>query len=127
MQKGKRGRRRYVMTSDYVTAASTPDAMLLKANLPSLRSITVDMAQHTGPTTARCYDPGRGTYRGGVRNCSSRPKAPITGTYIGVSDLGRFHGLHCAVRSICPEQIGAKAMGAEVLPAGARSSHLFLA
>jgi hypothetical protein len=53
---------RYVMTSDYATVARTPDGTLLMAYLPSLRTITVDMAQLAGPATARWYDPSRGTY-----------------------------------------------------------------
>jgi hypothetical protein len=54
---------RYGMTSDYVTAARTPDGSLVMAYLPSLRTITVDMTQVAGAVTARWYDPSRGTYR----------------------------------------------------------------
>ncbi|HVS40206.1 MAG TPA: glycoside hydrolase family 140 protein, partial [Gemmataceae bacterium] len=53
---------RYVMTSDYVTAARTPDGALAMAYLPSLRTIQVDMTQLAGPVAARWYDPSRGTY-----------------------------------------------------------------
>jgi len=53
---------RYVMTSDYVTAARTPDGTLVMAYLPSSRTIKVDMTQLAGPATARWYDPSRGTY-----------------------------------------------------------------
>jgi hypothetical protein len=52
----------YVMTSDYVTAARTPDGTLVMAYLPSLRTVTVDMTQLSAPATARWYDPSRGTY-----------------------------------------------------------------
>jgi hypothetical protein len=52
----------YGMTSDYVTAARTPDGALVIAYLPSLRTVTVDMTQLAGPATARWYDPSRGTY-----------------------------------------------------------------
>jgi hypothetical protein len=52
----------FVMTSDYVTAARTPDGALVMAYLPSLRTVTVDMTQLGGPATARWYDPSRGTY-----------------------------------------------------------------
>ncbi len=53
---------RYVMTSDYVTAARTPDGKLVMAYLPSPRTISVDLAQLSAPATARWYDPSRGTY-----------------------------------------------------------------
>ena len=53
---------RYVMTSDYVTAARTPDGTLVMAYLPSRRTVTVNMAQLRAPATGRWYDPSRGTY-----------------------------------------------------------------
>jgi hypothetical protein len=53
---------RYVMTSDYVTAARTPDGALALAYVPSPRTITVDMARLAGPASAQWYDPSRGTY-----------------------------------------------------------------
>jgi hypothetical protein len=53
---------RYVMTSDYVTAARTPDGTLVLAYLPSRRTVKVDMTKLAGPATARWYDPSRGTY-----------------------------------------------------------------
>ena len=53
---------RYVMTSDYVTAARVPDGSLVMAYLPSRRPVTVDMSRLAGPATARWYDPSRGTY-----------------------------------------------------------------
>jgi hypothetical protein len=52
----------YVMTSDYVTAARTPDGSLVMAYLPSRRPVTVDMSRLAAPATARWYDPSRGTY-----------------------------------------------------------------
>jgi hypothetical protein len=52
----------YVMTSDYVTAGRTPDGNLIMAYLPSLRTLAVDMTQLRAPSTARWYDPSRGTY-----------------------------------------------------------------
>src|SRR5438128_1353733 len=54
---------RYIMTSDYVTAARTPDGKLLIAYLLSIRTITVDMSKLSGPATARWYDPSRGIYK----------------------------------------------------------------
>jgi len=53
---------RYVMTSDYVTAARTPDGALVMAYLPSPRTVKVDMTQLAGPAAARWYDPSRGTF-----------------------------------------------------------------
>ncbi len=53
---------RYGMTSDYVTAARTPDGTLVMAYLPSHRTVKVNMAQLGSPATARWYDPSRGTY-----------------------------------------------------------------
>ena len=53
----------YGMTSDYMTAARTPDGTLVMAYLPSLRTVTVDMTQLSGPATAHWYDPSRGTYK----------------------------------------------------------------
>jgi hypothetical protein len=52
----------HMMTSDYVTAARTPDGNLVMAYLPSLRTVTVDMGQLRAPATAHWYDPSRGTY-----------------------------------------------------------------
>jgi hypothetical protein len=52
----------YVMTSDYVTAARTPDGSLVMAYLPSRRTVKVDMSQPSAPATARWFDPSRGTY-----------------------------------------------------------------
>jgi uncharacterized protein DUF4038/collagenase-like protein with putative collagen-binding domain len=53
---------RYVMTSDYVTAARTPDGSLILAYMPSLRPLTVNMAKLRAPARASWFDPSRGTY-----------------------------------------------------------------
>jgi hypothetical protein len=53
---------RYIMTSDYVTAARTPDGNLVMAFMPTYRPVTVDMTQLSGPATARWYDPSCGKY-----------------------------------------------------------------
>jgi len=53
---------RYVMTSDYVTTARTPNGKLVIAYLPSLRTVTLDISRLAGPATARWYDPSRGAY-----------------------------------------------------------------
>jgi hypothetical protein len=49
--------------SDYVTAARTSDGSLVLAYMPTLRTLTVDMAQLRAPAIARWYDPTNGTYR----------------------------------------------------------------
>jgi hypothetical protein len=49
-------------STDYVTAARTPDGKLVMAYVPSARTITVDMSQLSGPVTARWYDPSAGTF-----------------------------------------------------------------
>jgi len=53
---------RYVMSSDYVTTARTPDGKLVMAYLPTRRTVAVNMSKLAGATTARWYDPSRGTY-----------------------------------------------------------------
>jgi len=53
---------RYVMTSDYVTAARTPDGSLVMAYMPSLRPLTINMVKLSSPARGRWYDPSRGTY-----------------------------------------------------------------
>jgi hypothetical protein len=53
---------RFLMKSDYVTAARTPDGRLALAYLPSLRAVTVDMTKLRGRPRARWYDPSRGVY-----------------------------------------------------------------
>lgn len=58
----------FVMTSDYVTSARTPDGSLIMAYLPSRRTITVDLSQLRAPATARWYDPSRGTYADAERS-----------------------------------------------------------
>jgi len=52
----------YVMTSDYVTAAKTPDGRLAMAYLPSLRPLKIDLSQMNGSVTAQWYDPSNGKY-----------------------------------------------------------------
>jgi hypothetical protein len=51
-----------VNESDYATAAQTADGTLLIAYMPTLRTLTVDMSQLSGPTAAQWYDPANGTY-----------------------------------------------------------------
>jgi hypothetical protein len=52
----------FVMTSDYVTAARTPDGTLVMAYLPSRRPVKVDLKRLSAAATARWYDPSRGSY-----------------------------------------------------------------
>ena len=53
---------RFVMASDYVTAARTPDGSLVMAYMPTLRNLTVDMSKLKGRAWAQWYDPSRGVY-----------------------------------------------------------------
>ena len=49
-------------STDYVTAARTPDGKLVIAYVPSTSIVTVDMSQLSGPVTASWYDPSAGTF-----------------------------------------------------------------
>jgi hypothetical protein len=51
-----------VTTDTYVTVARTADGGLAIAYLPTIRTITVDMSQLAGPTSAQWYDPTTGRY-----------------------------------------------------------------
>jgi chitodextrinase len=46
--------------SDYLTAARTPDGALVLAYLPTVRTITVEMAKLGGPADASWFDPSNG-------------------------------------------------------------------
>ena len=48
--------------NDYATAAETPDGKLALVYMPTSRTITVDMSQMGGATTARWFDPTNGTF-----------------------------------------------------------------
>ena len=69
-----------VSTSDYATAASTPDGTLVVIYMPTVRTITVNMAALKGPATAMWFDPTNGTYQSiaGVplRNTGSQQFTP---------------------------------------------------
>jgi uncharacterized protein DUF4038/collagenase-like protein with putative collagen-binding domain len=52
----------YVASNDYAVAARTPDHRLVIAYMPTLRTITIDLAQLAGPAIARWYDPSNGMY-----------------------------------------------------------------
>ena len=52
----------YVANNDYLTAASTPDGTLAIAYMPTLRTITVNLASFSAAVTARWHDPGSGFY-----------------------------------------------------------------
>jgi Protein of unknown function (DUF4038)/Putative collagen-binding domain of a collagenase len=52
----------FVQTSDYITAARTPDGRLVLAYVPSRRTIQVNLARLSAPATARWYDPSNGKY-----------------------------------------------------------------
>jgi hypothetical protein len=51
-----------VTTDTYATAARTADGMLAIVYMPTIRTITVDMSQLAGPTSARWYDPTTARY-----------------------------------------------------------------
>jgi len=51
-----------VTSSDYATAALTPDGSQGMVYLPSLGTITVNMARFSGTVTAQWYDPSNGTF-----------------------------------------------------------------
>jgi hypothetical protein len=51
-----------VQSSDYVTAARTPDGRLAIAYLPSVRTVMIDMAKLAANPIAQWYDPSAGTY-----------------------------------------------------------------
>jgi hypothetical protein len=48
--------------ANYVAAARTADGKLVIAYLPTVRSVTVNLAQLSAPATARWYDPSNGAY-----------------------------------------------------------------
>jgi hypothetical protein len=50
-----------VHANDYATAARTPDGSLVMVYMPTLRTITLDMAKLDGPVNARWFDPSSGT------------------------------------------------------------------
>jgi Protein of unknown function (DUF4038)/Putative collagen-binding domain of a collagenase len=46
----------------YMTDASAPDGTLAVAYMPTVRTVTVNLAKFSGPVTARWYDPTNGSY-----------------------------------------------------------------
>ena len=64
-----------VNSSDYVTAASTPDGKLAIAYLPDMNKVSVNLAAFTGPVDAEWYDPSSG-----VRTTINRSPFANTGT-----------------------------------------------
>ena len=51
-----------VYTSDYCTASKTPDGSYVVAYMPTVRTITVNMANLKAPAIARWFDPSNGAY-----------------------------------------------------------------
>lgn len=75
--------------SNYLTAARTSDGKLVVAYMPTIRTITVNMAQLTGTTvTARWYDPTNGAYIsiGSFSNSGSRNFTPASNNSSGDGD-----------------------------------------
>ena len=52
-----------VTNSDFCTASRTPDGSFVVAYLPTVRTITVDMASLKGPATAKWFDTTNGDYK----------------------------------------------------------------
>jgi Protein of unknown function (DUF4038)/Putative collagen-binding domain of a collagenase len=52
-----------VSESDYATAAGTPDGATIVVYIPTVRAVTIDMAQMRGSAKARWFDPSNGQYR----------------------------------------------------------------
>jgi Putative collagen-binding domain of a collagenase len=52
----------YIAANGCATAARTEDGSLGIAYMPTLRPLTVDMAQLAGPAIARWYDPTDGAF-----------------------------------------------------------------
>ena len=58
-----------VLSSDYVTAAATPNGKLALAYLPAGGTVSVDMARFSGRVRVRWFDPTNGRFRGrGVKH-----------------------------------------------------------
>ena len=80
---------RYVMASDYVTAARTPDGSLVMAYLPSLRTVSVDMtslpapARHAGTTRAEARTRRWRDLRCRIQASMRSPLRETTGTGTG--------------------------------------------
>ncbi len=51
-----------ISTNNYATAAGTPDGALVMVYMPTLRTITVNLAKLSGPAIAHWYDPTSGSY-----------------------------------------------------------------
>jgi chitodextrinase len=65
--------------NDYATAARTPDGALVLAYLPTIRTVTVNMARLGSPANARWYDPSSGLYAAigsGLPNSGTRTFTP---------------------------------------------------
>ncbi|HVP10013.1 MAG TPA: DUF4038 domain-containing protein [Phycisphaerae bacterium] len=52
----------YVEDNSYLTAARTADGTLAMAYMPTIRDITVNLAEMSAPVTARWYDPTNGLF-----------------------------------------------------------------
>ena len=59
--------------SDFCTASKTPDGDMMIAYMPTVRTITVNMASLKAPAVARWFDPTDGTY-------STVPGGPFANT-----------------------------------------------
>ncbi len=91
-----------VSQSDYSTAAKTPDGSLVVVYMPTVRTITVNMASLKAPANAKWFDPTNGAYTnipgGKFANAGMRKFAPPGNNHDGdsdwvlVLDASGFHG-----------------------------------
>jgi Protein of unknown function (DUF4038)/Putative collagen-binding domain of a collagenase len=74
---------------DYAATARASDGSLVIAYIPTVRMVTIDMNQLSGPVTARWFDPTNGKYTaisGGLPNSGSRSFTTPGKNAIGHSD-----------------------------------------
>jgi len=76
--------------SDYCTAAKTPDCSYMIAYLPTVRTITVNMASLKAPARAEWFDPANGAYLkipgGPIANTGTRQFTPPGKNHEGADD-----------------------------------------
>jgi len=79
-----------VSQSDYCTAAKTPDGSYMIAYLPTVRTITVNMASLKAPARAEWFDPANGAYLkipgGPIANTGTRQFTPPGKNHEGADD-----------------------------------------
>ncbi|MHB1936663.1 MAG: apiosidase-like domain-containing protein [Acidobacteriaceae bacterium] len=80
----------HVSKSDYCTASKTPDGTVVVAYMPTIRTITVNMASLKAPATAKWFDPTNGVYApipgGPLANKGTRKFTPPGNNHDGDGD-----------------------------------------